>query len=82
MITKRYVEIEEREQVSDCCLDMVLTDAHGQDICIECKEICGRTYEPCIEGICDGSGEIANLFYDDTVKLYMTDGTKPCLCTF
>lgn len=34
----------------------------------------------CPEGICDGSGEVQDYYYDSDSHNYIPDGTKPCIC--
>lgn len=34
----------------------------------------------CPEGICDGSGEIQDWYYDSDSHNHIPDGTRPCLC--
>lgn len=34
----------------------------------------------CPEGVCDGSGEVQDYYWDNDAKVMMPDGTKPCIC--
>lgn len=34
----------------------------------------------CPLGVCDGSGEIGDLEWDDDAKCYRSSGVRPCLC--
>lgn len=71
-------EIEGVELVSSCCFEDVI-EIGSTKICTQCEETCHLAYPPCPDGVCDGSGLVPALHWDQDMKMYFPDGDEQCI---